>query len=605
MSSFSRAAAWLIVRLRWLVVLGWVAASIAATVYLPDLQDVGDDTSLLGLVPEDSESIATQARLAELFEVPVVTHTHVVQRDREGLSREAVRRVAESARRIADAADPELTEIRLALPIVNAEGVVPSSRETGTTAITYLFFVPRQTDLDDQEELTALYAAKHASRPDDALVGITGAVPARIEEWRRIESGLPWVTVATIALIALILAVHFRSPIAPLVTLVAAGIGYVVSLRTVAWVGQWLDVTVPRDAEPILVVLLLGVVTDYAVFFLHGMRERLGAGEPRLSAAQTSTAAYLPIVVTAGLIVAGGTASLVAGEIEFFRAFGPGMALTVLIALAVAITFVPALLAILGRRAFWPARVDVSLTPERPSRLALFATARPVALLTAVVALAGLVFACRGLLETDLGVTHVQGLPDDSEPKRAQEAAAQGFAPEILSPSVLLLEGVDPRAEVAALLRLERALAVEPGIAAAVGPGSELANDVPGLVAAEDAATARFLLVLDAEPHGAKAVEIVDGMEERLPQLLADAGLPEARTSLAGDTALAGETIRTITHDLLRIGVVAFLVNFLLLASSCARSSLRSTSSSPPRWRSRPASASRRSSSRDSSVTTS
>ena len=66
---------------------------------------------------------------------------------------------------------------------------MPGSRETGTTAITYLFFDPNETDLDDQEELTERYAEKYVRFRDDALVGITGAVPARIEEWRQIDKG--------------------------------------------------------------------------------------------------------------------------------------------------------------------------------------------------------------------------------------------------------------------------------------------------------------------------------------------------------------------------------------------------------------------------------
>ena len=118
--------------------------------------------------------------------------------------------------------------------------------------------------------MTRRFAEKYVRFPDDALVGVTGAVPARIEEWRQIERGLPWVTLGTILMIALTLGVHFRSPIAPLVTLLSAGIAYVVSLRTVAFAGEWLGVSIPRDAEPVLIVLLLGVVTDYAVFFLHG-----------------------------------------------------------------------------------------------------------------------------------------------------------------------------------------------------------------------------------------------------------------------------------------------------------------------------------------------
>jgi RND superfamily putative drug exporter len=565
-SAFSRAVAWSIVRLRWPIVVAWIAAAVAVVVYLPSLQEAGDDASLTGLVPEDADAIAAGQRLAELFTVPAVTHTHVVQRDPDGLSEAVVRRAVARADEVTSGRVPELGEIRFALPLVNAEGVVPASRETGTTVITYLFFDPSETSVGDQEELSLLYAQQSARTPADALVGVTGAVPARVDEWREIESGLPWVTLATIVMIALVLGIHFRSPITPLVTLGVAAVAYLVSLRTVAWAGEWLGIEIPRDAEPVLVVLLLGVVTDYAIFFLHGMRERLDAGEPRLQAAHESTSEYLPIVVTAGLIVAGGTASLVAGELEFFRAFGPGMALTVLVSLGVAITMVPALLAVLGQKAFWPRRPTGEYAPTRPSRIAYTTTARPIAFLIAVVAIVGLVVAGRGLLETNLGLTQIQGLPKESGPRQAQDAAAVGFAPGILSPTILLVEGVDRRDDLPALVRLGRALADEPGIAGTIGPASELARELPGLVFAEDAPAARYLLVLDEEPQGGPAIDAVQALRERLPTLLDEAGLAEVEVRIAGDTALAEETVETITHDLIRIGIVAFLVNFLLLA---------------------------------------
>ena len=557
------ALAWLLVRLRWPIVIAWIAAAVAVVVYLPSLQEAGDETSLVGLVPKDAESLAAGVRSSELFDVPVITHTAVVQRDPDGLSRAALERVARRAKRVSDGEVGELREIEGALPIVNARGLVPGSRETGTTAITYLFFDPTKTDLNDQDELTRLYARRTVA--DDAVVGATGAVPARLEEWRAIAEGLPWVTAATIAAIALILGIHFRSPVAPLVTLVAAATAYLVSLRTVGVVGKELDVTIPRDAEPILVVLLLGVVTDYAVFFLHGFRERLAAGEDRLRAAEGATAEYLPIVVTAGLIVAGGTLALVAGQLEFFRAFGPGMALTVAISLLVAITFVPAALAILGARVFWPWRAhEEEPPPERAGRLGRFATARPVALVIVLVSVGLLAVAARSMLETDLGISQIRGLPADSEPKRAAEAAERGFAPGILSPTVLLLEGVDRRLDLPGLVRLQRALAEEPGVAAAVGPASPLAREIPGLVFGREE-SARYLLVLDREPQGSSAIEVVQRLRERVLALLDEAGLPEARVRLAGDTALADETVETISEDLLRIGIAAFLVNFLLL----------------------------------------
>jgi hypothetical protein len=53
-------------------------------------------------------------------------------------------------------------------------------------------------------------------------------------------------------------------------------------------------------------------------------RRRLVQGERRAEAAQRSARLVLPIVFTAGLIVAVGSASLVIGSLDFFRASGPG-----------------------------------------------------------------------------------------------------------------------------------------------------------------------------------------------------------------------------------------------------------------------------------------
>jgi RND superfamily putative drug exporter len=563
-NALARIVAWLVIRLRWPIVLGWVVAAVAAVVYLPSLREAGAETSLIGLVPKDAESIATGLRTAQLFDVPVITHTVVVQRDPDGLSRKALERVARRAYRITEQRDPELEEIQGALPLVNARGLVPGSKETLTTGLTYLFFDPAQTDLDDQDELAHRFAAKYVGAEDDALIGVTGAIPARMEEWREINKALPLVTGATILLIAVILGAYFRSPVAPAITLLAAGAAYVVSLRSVSWAGERLDVAIPRDAEPVLVVLLLGVVTDYAVFFLHGMRERLAAGEARLAAAQQATAEYLPIVVTAGLIVAGGTLALTAGSLDFFRAFGPGMAVTVLISLLVAITFVPAAMAIVGPGAFWPSRAHESRPPRQPSRVALFATHRPVAVVIAASALVLLAFAARGLLEAELGISQIRGLPQESEPRRAAEAAEAGFAPGILSPTVLLVEGVDRSLDLRRLIRLERKLHDEPGVASSVGPAAAVAREIPGLVFGRED-SARYLLVLDREPQGSAAIDVVERLRARLPSLLREAGLGDTRVRIAGDTALAAETVETIQSDLIRIGVAAFLVNVLLL----------------------------------------
>ena len=64
-------------------------------------------------------------------------------------------------------------------------------------------------------------------------------------------------------------------------------------------------------------------------------------GTRRVEAARAATIRVTPIVATAGLIVVAGTAALLVGELEFFRAFGPALALTAAVALVVSMTLVP------------------------------------------------------------------------------------------------------------------------------------------------------------------------------------------------------------------------------------------------------------------------
>src|SRR2546430_8259333 len=136
---------------------------------------------------------------------------------------------------------------------------------------------------------------------------------------------------------------------------------YVIAIRVVVWLAGRMGVTLPPDLDPVLVVLLLGVTTDYTVFFLDGMRAQVAGGVPRIRAARLATAEFAPIILAAGIIVAAAAASLVVARTKMLTAFGPGLALTVLTAMAVSMTLGPALMAIFGGLLFRPG-------PRRPPR---------------------------------------------------------------------------------------------------------------------------------------------------------------------------------------------------------------------------------------------
>jgi putative drug exporter of the RND superfamily len=561
-----RAFAGAVVGLRFLVVLAWIAAALAVTWWLPGLGS-GEPLPLGGLIPENAESAQVAQRDAEIFAVPLTTDTLVVQRDPEGLSPAAQARAV--ARALAVSRAPKQAEgIQLALPIANTLGLFPSSREHGTTAITYLYF-GSEASLSDRVSEAEAYASQIPA--DDAPVGVTGPAPARDQQFREMEDALPIVEAGTVLVILLVVGLTFQAFGAPLLTLFAAAISFLVARGVIPWVGTRLGVEIPQEVEPLVVALTLGIVTDYAVFYLSGMRRSLLEGRSPVESAQAATIRVTPIVATAGLIVVAGTASLLVGELDFFRAFGPGLALTAAVALVVSITLIPAMLAILGRLVFWPGydeadREDHFASPTRES-FARFASSRPVALVI-VLLCGGLLFLCAtGLPDTKLAIRLISGLPSDTQEARAADAAGTGFAPGIAAPTVVVVEGSGIGEDTAALLRLERALGEQPGVAGILGPREQQIPQAPdGLFVTEDGNAARYVVILDHDPLGAPAIDEVRALDDALPGLLRESGLEGTKAGITGQTALASDTVQAVVDSSLRVGIAVLLVNFLLLA---------------------------------------
>jgi RND superfamily putative drug exporter len=357
---------------RYLVVLAWVAITVAATLLLPSVEEA-QSGALGDLVPANADALEAEIRSAELFGFPLQSRTVLVQRDPDGLDPRAQARVLARAAALVRGDLPRFENVPGALPVLNTVGVEPFTRERRTTALTFLFVDPDIGPVG-RTGLARLLAERTAGAPGDATVGVTGAVAARTAQSDEITSALPLVELGTVILVALTVGLHFRTVVAPLVTLATVAIAYLVSIRLAAGIGRAIGVSVPKEVEPVVVVLLFGIVTDYAVFFISRMRRLLGDEVRAREAATRSTAELLPTIITAGLTVAFASAALVIAEVGFLRAFGPGMALAVLIGLAVTITFLPALLAISGARLFWPSRPGRSSgRPRRRARRRPFA----------------------------------------------------------------------------------------------------------------------------------------------------------------------------------------------------------------------------------------
>ncbi|HXV96413.1 MAG TPA: MMPL family transporter [Gaiellaceae bacterium] len=556
-----------VVWLRYVVVTLWIAAAAAVALYLPGLGS-GEALELGGLIPDDSPAIQAGERSQELFDVPLTADTAVVERAPEGFSREEQQAIVQRA---VDVSEQEQAgdEIRFALPILNTRELFPGSEEDGTTAVTHLFFDPN-VSLTGRAGLARDYRDRAG---DEHYAGVTGPGPARLAQFEEIENALPLVELGTVLAIALVVGLTFRSLGAPLLTLVASGIAFLVAAGIIPWVTERLGAEIPQEVEPLVVALTLGIVTDYTIFFLSACRRELARGTPRLEAAKRSTTAVAPIVATAGLIVVTGTAALVVGELEFFRAFGPALALTAGVSLAVSITFVPASLALFGRLVFWPSLRPGDEIPEdeeaaSPARFRVVGilTSRPVAALVALLTIAGLVAAATGVRHTELALRLGSGLPADNEVREAAVAADQGFAAGVLAPTIVLLEGEGVAADEEGLAGLEEGIEQVPGVAGVVGPSEQPAEAPPGVLVTEEGNAARVVVILEDSPLDSEAIETSRDLDGRLPELLRQAGLDGATAAQTGQTAVASDTVKAIVDSSALVGAVVLACNFILLA---------------------------------------
>jgi RND superfamily putative drug exporter len=560
-----KAFASVVIWLRYLVVVAWIAAAAAATIYLPGLGS-GEALELGGLLPEDSPAIDAGERSQQLFTVPLTADTAVVERNPAGFSAETQEAIV---RRAVDATTQEGVgdEIRFALPILNTRELFPGSEEDGTTAVTHLFFPPK-VSLTNRAEL----AHEYADRGDEGhFAGVTGPGPARLAQFEEIEDALLFVELGSILAIALVVGITYRSLGAPLLTLAASAIAFLVASGTIPWVADRLGAGIPQEVEPLVVALTLGIVTDYTIFFLSACRRELAGGATRVEAARRSCTAVAPIVATAGLIVVAGTFALVVGELEFFRAFGPSLALTAAVSLAVSITFVPAALGLFGRVVFWPSlrRGDVpdeERAPATRSALTRRLTSRPVAAVVALVTVGALAAAASGVKDTELALRLGSGLPADTEVQRAAVAADQGFAAGVLAPTIVLLEGDGVADRQAELASLEEQIEEVPGVAGVVGP-RELPLEAPaGVLVSEDGNAARVVTIVEEPPLDSAAIETSRELGDRLPTLLQDAGLSGTEATLTGQTAIAADTVQAIVDSSALVGAVVLAINFVLLA---------------------------------------
>ncbi len=161
---------------------------------------------------------------------------------------------------------------------------------------------------------------------------------------------------ATLAVVVVLLLLTYRSPVLWLLPIMSAGVALTAAEAVIYWLTQHANLTVNGQSEGILVVLVIGASTDYALLLIARYREELRRHTDRHAAMAVALRRAGPAIIASGLTVVAGMLCLLAAESNDISGLGPVAAIGIAVGLIAMVTLLPALLVVFGRWIFWPAR---------------------------------------------------------------------------------------------------------------------------------------------------------------------------------------------------------------------------------------------------------
>jgi len=189
------------------------------------------------------------------------------------------------------------------------------------------------------------------------VAGPAGLLADLVTAFSGIDGILLFVALGVVFFILLMV---YRSPILPIAVLLTAVFGLAVAAMVIYPLAKNGTIGLNGQSQGILSILVVGAATDYSLLLVSRYREELHLHPSKWSALATAwKAAISPIAASAATVILG-LLCLLLSQLGSTRGLGPVGALGIAGALLAALTFLPAVLLLFGRRIFWPVipRVD-------------------------------------------------------------------------------------------------------------------------------------------------------------------------------------------------------------------------------------------------------
>ncbi|MBA0046964.1 MMPL family RND transporter [Mycobacteroides sp. LB1] len=341
-----------------LVVLVWVAFTILVNTIVPQLEPV-TDANQGPLVPLDAPSSKALIHIGESFKESDSNSLVMVILEGDHALNDADHKFYDE---LAGKLENDKKHVQYVMNLwgqgTTAAGVQSAD---GKAAYTLVRVAGDQGSTVSDESIKAIRELVAEVQPSNGVkVYVSGSAPLSTDMLQVGNQSMIRLMYVTIAIITVMLLIVYRSVATAFLTLLMVMVELSCGRGVVAFLAYHKIIGISVFASNILVSLILGAGTDYAIFLIGRYQEARHAGEDRESAYYSAVKGVSHVILGSGLAIAGATFCLQFTRLNYFNTMGVPCAAATLVAVAASLTFGPAVLALGSRFGVFEPKVKAS-----------------------------------------------------------------------------------------------------------------------------------------------------------------------------------------------------------------------------------------------------
>ena len=565
-----RAIAKFSVRFRWPIIILWIALVPIVTANFPKLNDV-EKNNTSDFLPKNSQTVVG-AKLEDAFKQKnTATNSVIVAARKDGkltpADYAALKRMTSNVSKV-----KEITEVR------NYGASADGQAQSYFVGITGAGFGQGALNIINNVRS----AINKTNFPAGLQVHLTGDLAAAVDQENANNSGRNKTEIYSVILILVLLLLVYRSVLAPLITLLPALLALLISQPVIAESTK-IGVQVGFITQIMLIILLLGAGTDYGLFLVFRVREEMRKGLAAKQAVIEALSHVGESITFSAATVIAAVLSLMLASFGLYKGLGPALAIGLGIMLLIALSFLPALLSVMGRAVFWPSKTSKrELKIGLWGRLADKAIKKPIIVIVlGLLVFGGLGLGLIGYRAAGFGQ---QAAPAGSDSAAGQQIVDRHYPKANDNPQLLVFHfnhsvwnNLQPVVQAQSLLNSTGVFAALSGpfnpnglslspaqVQQLHGSGKPLEESINQFIS-RDGKTVQFYGVLKAGPSGTvAAMRATPEITGKLQSVAAKVGADKA-SDYSADT-VAYDINKTTNSDLKKIIPIVLLIIAALLA---------------------------------------